>query len=88
MEWPAAPDDRTLGVVDFSIFPHLDAFPTDTMSHAEPWAATIDGPGYAIDEQTAIMVVDGRVDVVSEDQWTKVRGTQRLTLGLTDPAHS
>ena len=31
VEWPAAPDDRTLGVVDFSIFPHLDAFPTNTL---------------------------------------------------------
>ncbi len=69
--WPAAPDDRTLGVVDFSIFPHLEAFPTNTMTHAERWAATIDGPAYAIDEHTAITVVDGRVDVISEGQWTK-----------------
>ena len=29
VEWPSAPDDRTLGVVDFSIFPHLDAFPDE-----------------------------------------------------------
>ncbi len=29
VEWSAAPDDRTLGVVDFSIFPRLDAFPTN-----------------------------------------------------------
>jgi dipeptidase E len=71
VEWLAAPDERTLGVVDFSIIPHLEAFPTDTMSHAEPWAATIDGPGCAIDEQTAITVVDGRVDVVSEGHRTK-----------------
>ena len=28
VEWPSAPDDRTLGLVDFSIFPHLNAFPT------------------------------------------------------------
>ena len=32
VEWPSAPDDRTLGVVDFSIFPHLDAFPTNTVN--------------------------------------------------------
>jgi len=31
VEWLAAPDERTLGVVDFSIFPHLEAFPTDTI---------------------------------------------------------
>ena len=71
VEWPAAPDDRTLGVVDFSIFPHLEAFPTNTMAHAERWAAGIDGTAYAIDEQTAIAVVDGRVEVVSEGQWRR-----------------
>ena len=32
VEWPSAPDDRTLGVVDFAIFPHLDAFPTNTLA--------------------------------------------------------
>ncbi len=69
MEWPPALDDRTLGVVDFSIFPHLNAFPTNTMADAERWAAEIGGPAYAIDEQTAIKVVDGSVEVVSEGQW-------------------
>ena len=71
VSWPAAPDDRTLGVVDFSIFPHLDAFPDNTLAAAEQWAAGLDGPAYAIDEQTAITVVDGSVEVVSEGQWTK-----------------
>ena len=71
VEWPSAPDDRTLGVVDFSIFPHLDAFPTNTLADAEQWAATIGVPAYAIDEQTAIKVVDGSVEVVSEGHWTK-----------------
>src|SRR6185369_7783314 len=71
VEWPSAPDDRTLGVVDFSIFPHLNAFPTNTPADAERWAADIGVPAYAIDEQTAITVVDGSVEVVSEGQWTK-----------------
>ena len=70
VEWPSAPDDRTLGVVDFSIFPHLDAFPENTLADAERWAAEIDAPAYAIDEQTAIKVVDGSVEVVSEGKWT------------------
>lgn len=69
VEWASAPDDRTLGIVDFSIFPHLEAFPTNTMAHAERWAAEIGGPAYAIDEHTAIRVVDGSVDVISEGQW-------------------
>ncbi len=71
VKWPSAPDDRTLGVVDFSIFPHLGAFPENTPADAERWAADIGIPAYAIDEQTAIRVVDGAVEVVSEGQWTK-----------------
>ena len=39
------------------------------MAHAEQWAADIGGPAYAIDEATAIQVVDGTVDVVSEGEW-------------------
>lgn len=69
VEWRAAPDDRTLGIVDFSIFPHLDAFPTNTLADAERWAAAIGVPSYAIDEQTAIKVADGVVEVVSEGHW-------------------
>ena len=69
VEWPAAPDDRTLGVVDFSIFPHLNLFPTNTLADANRWAADIGVPAYAIDEQTAIKVVDDSVEVVSEGLW-------------------
>ena len=64
-------DDGTLGIVDFTIFPHLDypSFPENTMIHAEKWAADRVSPAYAIDDQTAIKVVDGAVEVVSEGQW-------------------
>jgi dipeptidase E len=72
VEWAGAPDDSTLGLVDFSIFPHLDAFPGNTLAHAERWAADLGGPAYAIDEQTAISVVDGVVEVVSEGQWRQL----------------
>ena len=71
VEWASAMDDRTLGVVDFSIFPHLDVFPTNTLAEAERWANEIGGPAYALDDQTAIKVVDGTVEVVSEGQWTQ-----------------
>ena len=73
VEWPSAPDDRTLGVVDFSIFPHLGAFPGNSLEHAERWAAGLDNPAYALDEQSAITVVDGVVDVVSEGEWHQLR---------------
>ena len=39
------------------------------MADAEEWAAAIEGPAYAIDDQTAIKVVDGNVEVVSEGEW-------------------
>ena len=69
VEWPGAPDDRTLGLVDFSIFPHLDVFPDNTMAEARVWAADIAGPAYAIDDQTAITVVGDATEVVSEGHW-------------------
>lgn len=77
VEWAGAPDDRTLGVVDFSIFPHLDAFPTNTMADAERWAADLDVPAYVIDEQTAIAVVDGAVEVISEGRWALLDPQER-----------
>jgi len=69
VEWKAAPNDLTLGVVEFSIFPHLDAFPENSLAHAEAWAAEFEGQAFAIDEQTAIVVVDGAIEVVSEGRW-------------------
>jgi dipeptidase E len=68
---PPTGDDGTLGIVDFSIFPHLnhEAMPDNTMANAERWAADIAGPAYAIDDQTAIKVTDGTVEVISEGQW-------------------
>jgi dipeptidase E len=69
--WHSPGGDRTLGVVDFSIFPHLDnpELPENTMAAAEQWAAGIGNPAYAIDDETAIKVVDGAVDIVSEGHW-------------------
>jgi dipeptidase E len=69
--WPSATDDRTLGIVDFSIFPHLDNpdLPWNTMATAEEWAAGLSVPAYAIDDETALKVVDGTVEVVSEGHW-------------------
>ena len=69
--WHSPAGDKTLGVVPFSIFPHLDNpdLPWNTMATAEKWAADIAGPAYAIDDETAIKVVDGVVEVVSEGQW-------------------
>ena len=73
VQWqPPEGGDSTLGIVDFSIFPHLvedEALPGNTMAEAESWVAEIAGPAYAIDDETAISVVDGTVEVVSEGTW-------------------
>jgi len=72
VEWnPPAGGDEALGVVDFSIFPHVGnpACPQNTMAAAEKWAAEIGVPAYAMDDQTAIKVVDGTVEVISEGEW-------------------
>ena len=70
---PPSGGDRTLGIVDFSIFPHLDNefLPGNTMANAEKWAAGMPVPSYAIDDQTAIQVVDGAVEVISEGHWKR-----------------
>ena len=66
-------DDRALGLVDFAIFPHLDhpQLPQNTLADATKWAAGLDCPSYAIDDETAIRVVDGVADVVSEGHWQR-----------------
>ncbi|MEJ3404004.1 Type 1 glutamine amidotransferase-like domain-containing protein [Rathayibacter sp. YIM 133350] len=72
VDWPEGDgSDETLGVVDFSLFPHLDypGWSSHTRENARRWADGIDGPAYAIDDQSAISVVNGAVEVVSEGHW-------------------
>ena len=68
---PPTGGDETLGIVEFSIFPHVNHpdLPENTMAAAEKWAAELSGPAYAIDDETAIRVTDGTVEVVSEGHW-------------------
>lgn len=69
---PTAGDsDKTLGLVDFAMFPHLDHpdLPKNTLDVAEKWAAKLTVPGYVVDDDTAIKVIDGAVEVISEGHW-------------------
>jgi dipeptidase E len=68
---PLTGSDRALGLVDFSVFPHLERedMPDTSLANIERWAAGISVPAYAIDDETAITVTDGEVDVVSEGRW-------------------
>ena len=72
VEWQSPAGDETLGVVDFSIYPHVNGpgRPGNTMAEAEAWAAELSHPAYVVDDETAIRVVEGAVDVVSEGRWT------------------
>lgn len=64
--------NKSLNLLDFAIHPHLDyeAFPENSMANLEKLAATIPVPSYAIDDQTALKVIDGTVEVISEGHWT------------------
>ncbi len=70
---PLTGSDRALGLVDFSLFPHLDRedMPATPLADIERWAAGLSVPAYAIDDQTAIKVIDGAVEVVSEGHWKR-----------------
>jgi dipeptidase E len=75
IQWrPPSGDTSTLRVVDFSICPHVngDGLPGNTMAEAQSWAAGIDGPAYAVDDQTAFKVLDDEVEIVSEGHWTRL----------------
>lgn len=64
--------DRALGLVDFTLVPHLDHpdfVPEHSMAGIKEWAAGVPVATYAIDDQTAIKVTDGVVEVISEGQW-------------------
>ncbi|MBN9187005.1 MAG: Type 1 glutamine amidotransferase-like domain-containing protein, partial [Microbacterium sp.] len=60
-----------LGLVDVTLYPHLDnpEMPDTTAANIEAWASGVPVPVYAIDDDTALRIVDGRVDVVSEGTW-------------------
>lgn len=74
--WWKSPSGREsmLGMVDFSIFPHWNRNSSHEFSleAAEDWAAKIHVPGYLIDDDTAVVVADGRVDVISEGHWKRL----------------
>ena len=66
-----ADSDKALGLVDIALHPHLDyeGFPDNSLSNLQRLAATIPVPSYAIDDQTALKVIGGTVEVVSEGRW-------------------
>ena len=73
-----ADTDKSLGILDMAIHPHLDHewFPDNKLANLEKLAGTIPQPSYAIDDSTAIKVVDKKIEVVSEGKWKLFRNDQ------------
>jgi len=63
--------EKGLGLVDFALLPHVDHkdHPESSMAKVERMAAEVPAPTYAIDDDTAIKVVNGVVEVISEGHW-------------------
>ncbi len=62
---------RSAKLVDFVVRPHLNSvsFPTIHGDYLEEIAKDVKFPLYAIDDESAIKVVDGSIEIVSEGQW-------------------
>jgi dipeptidase E len=64
-------NERSLGLVGFHVRPHLNTprFPQYSKEQFERFVKELRAPIYAIDDQTAITVVDGKREVVSEGNY-------------------
>ncbi len=62
---------KTLGLVDFVLRPHYQSgqFAYATTETVAKWAAKAARPTYALDDQSALKIVDGKVEVVSQGEW-------------------
>jgi dipeptidase E len=73
-EEPIVDDDTNegLGFVDFLVVPHMNSphFPR-AAELIDEVAQDSEIPLYAIDDQTAVKVVDGSIEVVTEGSWKK-----------------
>ena len=65
---------RPLALVPFSMGVHVDHpdMPQNSMAEYEKWAADIPVPTYICDDETAIKVVYGKIEVISEGHWKLV----------------
>ena len=65
-----------LGLVDFYFLPHLDSqwFPKLREDFIRKTTAGISEKIYAMDDNSALKVIDGVVEVVSEGKWFVING--------------
>lgn len=66
---------KCLGLLDMAMHPHLNyaTFPENSLANLEKLADTLPMPSYLVDDQTAIKVEDGVIEVVSEGEWKLVK---------------
>jgi len=66
-------DEKALGFVKFHIRPHLNSpdFPNLKKENLEKIAKELKEPIYAIDDQSAIKFVDGKIEIISEGEYFK-----------------
>ncbi|MFH1601531.1 MAG: Type 1 glutamine amidotransferase-like domain-containing protein [Candidatus Shapirobacteria bacterium] len=65
--------DEGLGLVNFLVEPHINNkhFPELTFDYVKMNSAKIDCPIYALDDNSAVEVINGQIRVVSEGNWKK-----------------
>jgi dipeptidase E len=61
--------EKALGFVDFGLRVHMDVDGFNTTEDVAKWASGIPAQTYGIDDETAIKVVDGQIEVISEGNW-------------------
>ena len=63
--------DDALGLVDFYIRPHFNSahFPHATKDNLENIGKNISGVIYALDDNSALKVIDGEVEIISEGEY-------------------
>ncbi|MEV0839149.1 Type 1 glutamine amidotransferase-like domain-containing protein [Actinocatenispora sera] len=62
---------RGAGLVGFAVIPHFEHehHPDASRDNARTWAGKLPVPTYAIDDESAVRIVDGAATVVSEGHW-------------------
>jgi dipeptidase E len=68
---PGTGSETPLGLIDIAMYPHLDhpAMEDTWVANVATWAAGVPVPAYGVDDDTAIKVADGRIEVISEGHW-------------------
>jgi dipeptidase E len=68
--------DRALKLVDIVFRPHLNSpsFPTVTKENLTKIAPQLKNPIYALDDDSALKVIDGKMEIISEGEWIILNG--------------